>query len=533
GGRTTGGAAAVPGSAASASGPIRPAAATGPIRQASATGPIRPASATGPIRPASASGSFPRTGPRSGAAARSPATGSIVDRLPLPADPPEPEPPRRPTPVPGPRAGRSKFLIDESGTETVPDVDRARAAARRPVAPAVPVGEFDGDAGSRGDPTMIDSAAARVERGDPTLGADLTQVRVPGPAAANPKARLRTIAQLQRRRGVGGDMRYVLTTIFGLRRARRELAQLEAQEATLQQSRRRHLLTLGRTAVSADGFEHVALGGARGRLAEIEEERARHTGQVSAADAELQRATRDRQDKAREHAAELAAVEAELAELGKKLEPLEKENANVTRRAATLRDAMRRVDEKLAFTEARLASAESDDARAAIQAEIASLRAERKALQEDEPELAAALDSLHPRIAKLEAARAEARRRRGELEQDEQDDQRRTEEVLAAIGARRKVLDRAASDAEAARDKILFELGERLYVDRPESMSPELSPIDAIDVELGTVDRRTMELREILQSVDRWKIVRGVGLWVLLLAAIGAIVALALGLIPV
>lgn len=522
GARTTGGAAVLPRSAASTSGPTRQASASGPIPQASASGPIRQTSATGPIRQTSATGPNRQT---------SASGGSIIDRLPLPADPPEPEPPRRPTPTPV-RAGRARFLIDESGTETVPDVDRARAAARRAASPVVPLGEFDGDAGSRGDPTMIDPAA-RVERGDPTLGADLTQVRVPGPAAANPRARLRTIAQLQRRRGVGGDMRYVLTTIFGLRRARRELAGLEAKEATLQQSRRRHLMTLGRTAVGSDGFEHAALDGARARLAAIEEEQASHTAQVAAADAELQRVTRDRQDQARQHATDLAAIEAELAEIAKKLEPLEKENAGVTRRAATLRDALRRLDEKLAFTEARLTSAESDDARAAIQAEIASIRAERKAVREDEPELAAALDSLHPRIAKLEAARAEARRRRGELEQDEGDDQRRTEEVLAAIGARRKVLDRAASDAEAARDKILFELGERLYVDRPETMSPELSPIDAIDVELGTVDRRTMELREILQSVDRWKLVRGVGLWILLLAALGAIAALALGLIPV
>jgi hypothetical protein len=137
--------------------------------------------------------------------------------------------------------------------------------------------------------------------------------------------------------------------------------------------------------------------------------------------------------------------------------------------------------------------------------------------------LAGELDSLHPRIAALEASRADARQRRGELEQAEQDDQRRTEELLAAIGAKRKVVDRAAADAETLRDKILFELGERLYVDRPESMGPELSPIDAIDVELGTGDRRTMELREILQSIDRWKIVRGVALWLLVLGALGAI----------
>src|SRR5690606_20994310 len=185
---------------------------------------------------------------------------------------------------------------------------------------------------------------------------------------------------------------------------------------------------------------------------------------------------------------------------------------------------------KIAFTEARLSAVNTEkDDRAAIQAEIASLKADRKSLQQDEPALASALDSLHPRIAKLEAARADARQRRLDLDQAERDDQGRTDELLAAIGAKRKVVDRAASDAEARRDKILFELGELLYVDRPESMSPEMSPIDAIDVELGTGDRRAMELREILQSVDRMKIARGVALWILLLAVVGGIAALVLG----
>src|SRR5262249_49921795 len=157
----------------------------------------------------------------------------------------------------------------------------------------------------------------------------------------------------------------------------------------------------------------------------------------------------------------------------------------------------------------------------ALQAEIASLKADRKSFQKDEPALASALDTLQPRIAKLEAARSEARRRRVELEDSERQDQRRTEELLAAIRATRVVVDRPAAHAEVRRDKILFELGEQLYVDRPATMAPELSPIDAIDVELGTVDRRTMELREILQSVDRMKIARGIALWILLLTAIG------------
>src|SRR6185436_468326 len=137
-------------------------------------------------------------------------------------------------------------------------------------------------------------------------------------------------------------------------------------------------------------------------------------------------------------------------------------------------------------------------------------------------ELAGALDTLQPRIAKLEAARSEARRRRVEIEQSEREDQRRTEELLAAIGANRVVVDRAAADAEALRDKILFKLGERLYVDRPSDLTAELAPIDEIDLELGSADRRMMELREILASVDRWKLARGIALLVVVLGAIGA-----------
>ena len=73
------------------------------------------------------------------------------------------------------------------------------------------------------------------------------------------------------------------------------------------------------------------------------------------------------------------------------------------------------------------------------------------------------------------------------------------------------------------RDKILLELGERIYVDRPPSMQFELTPIDAIDVELGSTDRRMMELREIIGSVDKAKLARGIALIILVLAAAGSL----------
>jgi hypothetical protein len=219
-------------------------------------------------------------------------------------------------------------------------------------------------------------------------------------------------------------------------------------------------------------------------------------------------------------------VTAELAELGKKLEPLAKEAAAAKKKAAELRDALARIEKKTAETEALLVSVKGEKMdKAQINADIATLRADRKSVLRDEPMIAAELDALNPRIAGLEAAKADAEKRKRELEQSETLDQKRTAELLEAIGAKRKVVDRATAEAEAARDKILFELGDRLYVDRPKLLGGQLAPIDAIDLELGEDDRRIMELREILSNIDRWKLARGIGVIVLTLAVLGGMTA--------
>jgi hypothetical protein len=48
-----------------------------------------------------------------------------------------------------------------------------------------------------------------------------------------------------------------------------------------------------------------------------------------------------------------------------------------------------------------------------------------------------------------------------------------------------------------------------------------MSPIDSIDVELGEADRRVMELREILSSIDKPKLWRGIAVIVGVLLLIG------------
>lgn len=379
----------------------------------------------------------------------------------------------------------------------------------------------------RGDPTSIDPSTRPFERGDPTALGRGDETEIQGHSASMVMGgKLRTTAALRRKRGVMGDVFYVSTALFGVRRSKTELVALEQRKEARMAERRRHLVTLGRTAVISEGFDHPALGKARESLAAVEEERSKHAGAVAASDTELERVKRDRENKGKQYLIEHSEVTAELADLAKKLEPLLKEAATAKKKAAELRDSLARIEKKLKDTEALLVSVKGEKMdKAAIHADIATLKADRKSVQRDEPVIAAELDALNPRIAAIEAARADAEKRKRELEQNETLDQKRTAELLEAIGAKRKVVDRATAEAEAARDNVLFELGDRLYVDRPAPLSAQLAPIDAIDLELGEDDRRIMELREILSNIDRWKLARGVGVIALTLAVLGGMTA--------
>ncbi|MGE0395879.1 MAG: hypothetical protein AB7T06_04050 [Kofleriaceae bacterium] len=501
--------------------------------------------------------------PPPGSEARRELEGEIVRAKP-PTQPP-PVPPRKagttqPPPLPPQVSNKSGSVPAVSRSQSVPVTNRSGSLpAMPPGAPsaapytsqqkAVPRGEFDHAEPSgelitptkppttlkeaplevlvpegvqRDDATSIDPGTTKFERGDPTA---LGQSDPALPAARPKVGRLRTIAALRRQRGWFGDVRYVATVLFGVRRSRRELAELELKQQSRQAERERYLVTLGRTAVITDSFDHPALGPAREKLAEVEDERSRHRSQVGAADDELQRVTREREAKAKQYTTDLASIDAELAELAKRLEPLQKEQASATRRAADLREQLRRIDMQIQETTASLVAVRSKKDPAAIQAELATLKADREATKRDEPKLAQELDSLSPRIAAIEAKRVESTKKRAEMIKAEEDDKGRTEELLAAIGAKRKVMDRAANDAEALRDKILFELAERLYVDRPSELGSQLAPIDAIDVELGSADRRVMELREIMDSIDRRKLFRGIAMIVLAVLLVGGFTA--------
>ena len=392
----------------------------------------------------------------------------------------------------------------------------------------------DDEPPARGDATSIDPQTAKFERGDPTQDQDAipdaTEIQAPSTRMKQHSGgTLRPSAALRRKRGLYGDVRYVFTALFGVRRSKQELAELEHRQSLRQTSRRRHLVTLGRTAVITDTFDHPALGKAREELQAIEDERSRHAGAVSASDAELERVRRDREAKAMAYAETLAAIDAELAELAKKIEPLEKAATAAKKRGQELRESLQRIDKKIAETEALFMSVKAEKLdKSALQADIVTLKADRNAVLRDEPQIAAELDALDPRIAAMEATRAELRRKRVEHEKAETEDHRRTSELLEAIGAKRKVVERAAADAETARDTALFMLGERLYVDRPKILTAQLAPIDTIDLEVGEGDRRIMELREIMSNVDKAKLARGIAMVVVALGVAGSIIALVL-----
>lgn len=404
---------------------------------------------------------------------------------------------------------------------------KAQPASERTNPPAVPVGEFDPPSRHpldaklelRGDPTMIDSSHLR---------SDQTEVREAGAKVADAgiAATLRHAPSLPRRRGLWGDLRYVFTVWLGVRRAKKELALREREQSEREATRRRHLTAVGRSAATAVSVDQTQVRRARDHLSTVADDREKHAAAVAACDAEMEAVRKERAAKGEEHRAEIEKLGDEQKALLAKLEPLQREAAAARRKATDLRNALLALDAKVRNVEAGRGKWADEASRAA---ELAALRAERQGVARDEPVIAAQLDSLVPRIASIEAARERVRRKVLERNEEEEEDRKRSDELLSAIGAKRKVVVRATADAEKARERMFAELGERLYVDRPPDLTAQLAPIDSIDLELGDGQRRIMEIKEILLSVDRFKLARGIVWWLLLVAGAGVVAWFATG----
>jgi hypothetical protein len=334
--------------------------------------------------------------------------------------------------------------------------------------------------------------------------------------AGSTTAVLRLPPTLPRRRGPLGDVLYIFSATFGVARANRELSSVARKLEAEKQARGRRLADLARLAVADSELETETIVRAREEIIELEEQRSRRAGAVAAADAEVAGLERERQDEKELRGKEMEALRRELVAMDEKLEPLHRRVRATRRRGFRLQESMAELDRRLARAEKKLGRM-SKEQRAAAEANLASLLAERQAIADEQPSLAAELDELEPAIAGLMAARADGRKRVVRSDKEEREALVRTAEKVAAVRALKVVDERAEAELLAAQEETLAALGEQLAEERPAELAMPLRSIEQHDVAIATFDRRHLELSELVRSVDRWAVARGV-LWLLALA---------------
>jgi chromosome segregation ATPase len=349
----------------------------------------------------------------------------------------------------------------------------------------------------RSEPPSLDTAPTPREDETTLMSEPPAGIAKPAPTPVHPK------------RGLAGDVRYTITVTLGVARARRELAAVDAQIAAERKARDETLAAIGADALADDQIHHGALAKAREELAAIEDERAAHAGTAAGAEAEMAAQRRDRERDAAKLAAAIAAGEAELAKISEQLAPLERDAQAARRRQNEVKETLASIDRSIAAAEASKVAVKKKADPAAIAAEIATLRADRKSVEKDAPAIAAELDRLNPRIATLAADRAAVEKRLRDAREADQTAARRADDVCAAIAARKKVEDRAVEEAEHRRAKALFALGERLTLYRASGLGDRAKRVEERDVAIATAERRALELRDVVASVDRPAVVRG------------------------
>jgi hypothetical protein len=447
----------------------------------------------------------------------------------------------------GPAAGETTGDLDVSGEAALDDGDDGAAAAAIAAATASALDRALADIGN--DATVLArgsslgrGTAPAAARGEPSPPAGseaaatvlISDTPPPSPAPGRPRvtasrsvASVRDVPTLPRRPGFVGDLRYVFTVAVGTARIRRELATLEPSIADERARRGDALVDLAAAAIGDDEVAHAAVVAARDDLAGIEERRALHAGATAAVDEEMAAVRRDHAEDDRRRDRELAALDAERASTTERLAPLDRELAAARRRAADLKTTLADLDARIAAAEVRALNRVGRPDAAAAAADLAALKSERVAAASAEPAIADDLDSLTPRVAGLEATRSDADAAISRARAAQAESRRRTDEILTALAARKVVEDRAVADGESERRRALEALGEQLYADRPEELRFELAAIDERDLSLAQKQRRAMELRELLSSIDRGALGRGLFVTAIALLSILAAVILA------
>jgi hypothetical protein len=426
----------------------------------------------------------------------------------------EPPPLPRPPPV-SPRAKRA------SAPPPPPPPARAKRVSRPPPPPPPRPAATPTPART---PAVIVSSQLRADGSSETEDATVVQLDGPSPRAPAPGMRARELKSVPRHRGVLGDARYVFAALFGVAKARRELAEIETELIRERRERDERLIALARHVIGDDKATWSSVEQARDTIGTIEEQRSVHAGAIAGADEELTGLEKAREQAHRASVEEDNRLETELKAIETKLAPLEKAALAVRKKITVMKTAADDLEKRVRAEERKLVSVNKKSDPAAIEAQLASVRAERESVLSEEPELAAELDDLEPKIAALQASRREAEKARAAAREKDQKDAERTAERIRAIEARRQVENNAVEDADRERDRALLALGERLDVDRPERIADKLRGADEHAMAIATLERKQIELRELVDGVDRAAFWRGIAWMSLVLIAVGALV---------
>lgn len=408
-----------------------------------------------------------------------------------------------------------------------------REAAAPEGSPPVPRDEFGEPPALRGEPTGLSALLADLAAQPQALQSQPHQPQVAPSEARHPArapahdvsptprafadlpalpelprpATLRSAAQLPRYHGWFGDVRYVFTVSFGATRTRRELARLAAAKFQRNVARQRAFVALGSRAIASDANDpaialaRTATENAMAQARKAEQELRENEKARSAATAVLHEARSTA-------AADIATHRAQVVEYTAKLGPVEKEFNAARRAAADLKHEMARFEQRIAAAEVTLAAGRADPtARAKLQAECEQLRQQLAVVASEEAPIATKLDGLTPRVAGLQAELARATAAISAAQAKEQAANERAAEQLAALDAQKKVLTRAAAEATTVDTELREALGEHLWLDvQWHATMPELTELE---IQGAEADRHEMELRELLATIDRWKLARG------------------------
>jgi len=426
------------------------------------------------------------------------AEGSDVIRAKRPSAPPPPPPGRkkRPSMPPPPPPGRKQRL---TGPPPPPPGRKKVESSPEPAAQPPMVAGF------------IDSADDRDEE-EVTVHQPFgsgEQASERGRKVGNTTGTLRVLPTLPRRRGVLGDIMYVHTAVFGVAGSRRELAAVEKKLSVEKKERERRLIDVARQAVADGELDSRTLEGGRDELLALEEKRSRRAGAIAAIDEEIATLERERDEERTRTRRSLDGLKREIQTILEKLEPLERKAQTARRKATRLRAQLAELDRRIEREEASLPGETARDRGAEVESNIASMRADREEVAREEPVIATELDDLEPAIASLTSAKADAQSSASKLEAEEQAAVVRTAEKLTAARARKAVEERARAELERDQEDALRALGERLNVERPHDLLLRLKPIEEHEVAIATLERRRVELGELVAGVDRWAFARG------------------------